>query len=469
MKYLYKNILAFFCIISFTILLTGIIFVRFVVGNVYAEKEEQLYGYAESVIDANMTIQEVEAGMKMVSHQDVFLALYNSADRLVYPVVDQNYSSGLSDTDVNRLMAGERISLTERERGFTNEDMSMVTVYLPLFHTVTGEFTGFVAVASPVSGIQNEIREVRKSILFTGMISGGVAILMSIILANYMSRRIVRMQKATREITQGNFEISLEDNHQDEFDDLSHDFNLMVQSLKESQEEIERQENLRRQFMMDIAHEMRTPLTTINGILEGLANDMIPEKSHDRSITLMHKETKRMIRMVNENLDYEKIRSEQVALVKQELPAYDVLEAIKVQLEQKAKVKGNEIKLHIPKPVTIYADYDRFIQILVNLTNNAIQFTDNGVITLSAWEEDDVSVVSVQDTGIGINQDELTSIWERFYKVDISRKNNRFGESGIGLAIVHSLVKNHDGEVDVASEPGVGTTFTIYLPKKKEQ
>ncbi|MDE1547706.1 sensor histidine kinase [Jeotgalibaca caeni] len=469
MKYLYKHLLAFFCVILFTVFSTGMIFVRLVIDNVYQEKETQLFGYAESVIDGNMTIQEIEAGIKMISHQDVLLALYDDEDQLVYPVEDTRYSSGLTPEDLNQLAKGERLSLSYRDRGFMNEDMSIVTVYLPLFHTVTGEFSGFVAVASPVSGIQNDINYTQKHILLTVLISGGIASLISIGFANYLSRRIVRMRNAAKEITEGNFDISLDDYGKDEFDELSHDFNLMARSLKASEVEIERQENLRRQFMMDVAHEMRTPLTTINGILEGLAHDMIPEKSRQRSIELMHKETKRMIRMVNENLDYEKIRSEQVTLVKQEFLAIDALTTVHEQLRQKAASKGNEIVVQVEEQVKVYADYDRFIQIIVNLANNAIQFTDNGSIRLEAKEEEGYTWIQVSDTGIGIAEEELNSIWERFYKVDISRKNNKFGESGIGLAIVKSLVDNHGGTISVHSEPGKGTVFTIRLPNKEKE
>lgn len=445
----------------------GFIFVNFIVGNVYEEKENQLFGYAESVIDANMTIQEIQAGIKMISHQDVLLALYSADDQLIYPVEDQRYSSGLNEEDLKRLANGERISLRQRDRGFMNEDISIVTVYLPLYHTFTGEFSGFIAVASPVSGIQSDINNIRENIILTVLLSGGIAILMSIGFANYLSRRIIRMRNATKEITMGNFDIKLEDNQKDEFDELSHDFNMMVESLKESQEEIERQENLRRQFMMDVAHEMRTPLTTMNGILEGLSHDMIPEKSRKRSIELMHSETKRMIRMVNENLDYEKIRSEQVVLVKQEFPAFETLQSIRDQLRKKAESKGNIIHVIADQHIKIYADYDRFIQIVVNLANNAIQFTEDGYITLIAKEEKNRVKVQVMDTGIGIDKENIESIWERFYKIDISRKNNKFGESGIGLAIVQSLVDSHGGTIDVSSKPGQGTTFTIYLPKKE--
>ncbi|WP_373751833.1 HAMP domain-containing protein, partial [Jeotgalibaca porci] len=278
MKFLYKQLLAFFLVIIVTIGATGIIFARFLVTNIYEEKEEQLFGYAEAVIDENMTLREVENGIDMISKQDVMLAMYNSQDQLIYPVVERNYASGLAPKDLSLLQKGERISLKERDRGFMNEEMSLVTVYLPLFNTATGSFSGFVAVASPVSGIQNDISNMRSGIQLAILLSGVIAILFSIGFANYLSRRIIRMRRATNEITQGNFEIHLDNFGRDEFDELSGDFNLMVDSLKNSQIEIERQESLRRQFMMDVAHEMRTPLTTLNGILEGWEHDMIPER-----------------------------------------------------------------------------------------------------------------------------------------------------------------------------------------------
>src|SRR5699024_2464178 len=139
----------------------------------------------------------------------------------------------------------------------------------------------------------------------------------------------------------------------DEIDDLANDFNSMTQSLRASQEEIERQEERRRQFMADAAHEMRTPLTTINGLLEGLEHDMIPENQKKRSVQLMRDETRRLIRLVNENLDYEKIRSNQIRLTKRTFNAHDAVRSLVEPLKGKADASNNQIQVACPEDLEV--------------------------------------------------------------------------------------------------------------------
>ena len=114
--------------------------------------------------------------------------------------------------------------------------------------------------------------------------------------------------------------------------------------------------------------------------------------------------------------------------------------------------------------VKVFADYDRLIQILVNITKNSIQFTQNGDITLRGYEGYKETIIEIEDTGIGISKEEIEHIWERFYKADVSRTNTAYGEYGLGLSIVKQLVELHKGTIDINSEKGQGTTFTIRLP-----
>lgn len=116
----------------------------------------------------------------------------------------------------------------------------------------------------------------------------------------------------------------------------------------------------------------------------------------------------------------------------------------------------------------VYADYDRLVQIIFNITQNAIQFTENGVISISAEKGNEETIIRISDNGIGMNEEQLRNIWERYYKADPSRKNTKYGESGLGLSIVHQLMQLHQGSVTVESKEGKGTTFTLRFPNKNK-
>ena len=135
------------------------------------------------------------------------------------------------------------------------------------------------------------------------------------LLSKFHVKRINRIQEATSLVAAGDYSVRIPSSNFDEIGELAGDFNDMVEKLRLSMEEIESLENRRRQFMADVSHELRTPLTTISGVIEGIRSDMIPESEKEKGMQLASKETKRLIRLVNENLDYEKIRSNQVTLV----------------------------------------------------------------------------------------------------------------------------------------------------------
>lgn len=147
--------------------------------------------------------------------------------------------------------------------------------------------------------------------------------------------------------------------------------------------------------------------------------------------------------------------------------AAEVLANLSEQLNKKADNQGDKIIVDAPDSLMTYADYDRFVQVIFNIVQNAIQFTKDGTITLKAEKVETGSQFEISDTGIGMTDEQIKNIWERFYKADRSRMNTEYGESGLGLAIVHQLVDLHGGKIDVTSEYGKGTKFTIYFPDRE--
>ena len=180
----------------------------------------------------------------------------------------------------------------------------------------------------------------------------------------------------------------------------------------------------------------------------------------------MRRETTRLIRLINENLDYEKIRNNQIMLIKTNFDAKKVLQDIVVQLQNNAEKAKDELILKAPSNLPIYADRDRFTQIIVNLVQNAIQFTHDGKITISAKRLEHACQIQVSDNGIGMSKEQIKYIFERFFKADPSRARLGTGESGLGLSIVSSLIKQHGGKITVDSTPKVGSTFIVTIYDK---
>lgn len=467
MKYFYQQLFGFVSVVLLTIAACGILFYNVMSNNVYTQRSQQLQSYAKGLIATDMSDADIYKLVTFLREENVSIAMFDENNAMTYPSSSIDTNTALTEDELNHLKNGAAINLKEVQMNFTGEAVdNLITVYYPIIKN--GQYKGYVALASPMSRIQTEVRELRNSMFIAFGAAIIIGIMMSFVFANYQTRRINKLRMATHKISEGDFDVKLPVESRDEFDDLIKDFNNMAHSLRESEREVERQENVRRQFMMDVAHEMRTPLTTMNGLLDGLKYNMVPESRRGRSLELISSETQRLIRLVNENLDYEKIRSNQVVLVQHRFAGIGAIQTVVEQMQELAKVKNNKLRYECDKDFSVYADYDRFVQILVNITKNANQFTDNGEIVVKAWNEGKKAIVEISDTGIGIDESEIKEIWERFYKADVSRKSTKYGESGLGLAIVKSLVTSHRGTISVKSEVNKGTTFRVVFPGEIE-
>ncbi|MFL0439306.1 ATP-binding protein [Enterococcus pernyi] len=475
MRYLYQQLLAFCGMIAMIILIVGISFTQLTKQTIEENNYQQLFGYAESVEKTTQTFADtfpqfnqdqafqnaLELTEQVLTEQNVNFIFIDKYERVIYPTAGVYLNFTITADQWESLRSGRQVKFTSN-KNISGENQATSYALVPF--NLNHEFYGGLVVSQPARNIDNSVRSVTLN-LFKGFIfSSIIAIIASYAFAAFQVKRINRLRNATKEVTNGNFDVQLPVNDKDEFDELADDFNKMTNSLKESRAEIEEQENRRRQFMADASHEMRTPLTTINGLLEGIEYNAIPENQRENAIKLMKNETERLIRLVNENLDYEKIRTNQISMVIKKFDGTETLKNIVAQLEAKAEAAGNQLILEAPEQLDVYADYDRFVQIMVNIIQNAIQFTENGTITVTLEKGYLETIIKVTDTGIGMSEQQMKSIWDRYYKVDPSRKNTKYGESGLGLPIVQQLVRLHKGKLDVTSELGKGTTFTVKLP-----
>ncbi|MDF2038876.1 ATP-binding protein [Cytobacillus oceanisediminis] len=235
--------------------------------------------------------------------------------------------------------------------------------------------------------------------------------------------------------------------------------------------ELKKLEQMRKDFVANVSHELKTPITSIKGFSETLLDGAMENKQAlNDFLSIILKESDRLQSLIQELLDLSKIEKQGFSLSIQQLDLIDVLEDVMAIMKGKAAEKEIVFEYQRDeKPVYIEGDVHRLKQVFINIISNAISYTPNqGVIYISAAKTGSTVLTEIRDTGIGIEASEIPRIFERFYRVDKARSRNS-GGTGLGLAIVKHLVEAHKGSISVKSEVGKGTSFIIELPKMNEK
>jgi two-component system, OmpR family, sensor histidine kinase VicK len=228
-------------------------------------------------------------------------------------------------------------------------------------------------------------------------------------------------------------------------------------------------DTMRKEFVANVSHELKTPITTIKSYIETLLDGALDSPELARQfLEVVLKETDRMNRLVRDLLDLSRIDYQQVAWDKQPLEVDTLLGDSVQKLTMRARDKDIELLLDVPALPPVLADWDRIQQVVINIIANAIEYTPSGgKIWVSAEPAGEMVRVSIRDTGIGIPADDLPRIFERFYRVDKAR-SRQMGGTGLGLAIAKEIVEAHGGRISIESQVGAGTTVTIELPTAKK-
>ena len=249
--------------------------------------------------------------------------------------------------------------------------------------------------------------------------------------------------------------INLEDNEtetNDEIHELARTFNGMFDKLEKSFKQ-------EKQFTSDVSHELRTPLAVIISQSDYAKGD---EEYRGRALEIIEREARRMSNLVNRLLTLSRSDSGRLKLNKEKLDFTEMCQMVAEQQETVASQKNIRVEANIEEGIHIEGDEAMTIRVLLNLMENAIKYgKEDGFVELTVKEDDGYAVCSITDNGIGISEEDLDKIWERFYRVDGSRTEEG---SGLGLSMVDALVKAHDGRVEVSSTLGKGSCFKVYLP-----
>jgi len=319
--------------------------------------------------------------------------------------------------------------------------------------------------------MQSELFSQYTTAVYEAVTYAALAALIAAILASFfISRQVVtpmlHMMSLSQRIAEGEYQERLalpggqQADQTDELGQLALRFNQMADKL-------EKTETMRRQLIGDVTHELRTPLTAVKGYLEGLMDGVLP--ADPETYEQIHSEIDRLQRLVNDLQELSRVEAGAFQLNLAPVPPERLIERIQSTLGRQFEDKNIQLVTDVePGLPNLFVDKDRIIQVLTNLVGNALQYTPNGgKVSISVRREKSEILFAVKDTGIGISTEQLTFIFNRFYRTDKSR-NRASGGSGIGLTIAKALVQAHQGKIWAESNgEGKGSTFSFLIPLPK--
>ena len=333
--------------------------------------------------------------------------------------------------------------------------------YYIVGHTIErgGQIIGYVFATTP-TGINALTSDIVKIFALSAVICLSLAYVGVYFITKHMTDPLLQMSKAAKQFANGDFSYRVKVNSRDELADLAGTFNEMAGAL-------DKLENSRRSFVANVSHELKTPMTSIAGFIDGILDGTIPKEKEKHYLQIVSDEVRRLSRLVVAMLNMSKIESGDFVMNRRN---YDIAEQIinvLLNFEQKIEQKNIEIfGLDKLQPTRIDADPDMIYQVIYNLVDNAVKFTNvDGYIAVTLKTGERTVTVSIKNSGDGIRQEELSKIFERFYKVDKSRSLDAKG-AGLGLYIVKTMVELHGGKIWAKSDEPKSAEFTFTLPQK---
>jgi two-component system phosphate regulon sensor histidine kinase PhoR len=330
-----------------------------------------------------------------------------------------------------------------------------------------------IRVAYPLAEVQRQVNQLRARILLSTALAFIPAILIAAVLARLLSRRLAAIMIHTGELARGNFRSRLSGEDSSELGQLSQSLNTTAENLERSVEqlqhehaELEKLERIRKDFVINVSHELRTPLASIQGYTETLIDGALSDPEYNlRFLGIIRHNAERLARLTEDLLTLSRVEQNRQ---KFEFDVHGVNglihDAFELLEPMARKARIDLVEEPAPEQAVVCCDAEAVSQILSNLMDNAIKYTSaGGRITVGANPQAQMVEFFVRDTGVGIPEEDLPRLFERFYRVDKAR-SRELGGTGLGLSIVKHLVAAHAGATRVESEVGKGSTFYFTLP-----
>lgn len=336
-------------------------------------------------------------------------------------------------------------------------DENMVTVMAPV--TQGFYIKGYLLIHKPVSAIENASQQLMLPIYITVFVIFLLSFMILIGFHYFIYKPLRQITEAATQYASGNLNYEIPVTTLDEMGYLSASLNYMSSQLKDM-------EDYQKKIVANVSHDFRSPLTSIRGYVQAMADGTIPPELNDKYLHIIQFEAERLTDLTQDLLTLNEFDTQELLLDKVPFDIQNVIKNTAASFEGACTTKRVSIELLLlPAPPLVMGDIRKIQQVLYNLMDNAIKFSENeSSITVEVSQKNEKIYISVKDSGAGIPRKDLNKIWERFYKSDSSRGKDKKG-TGLGLAIVREAIHAHDEHINVISTEGVGTEFIFSLTK----
>jgi two-component system sensor histidine kinase BaeS len=382
--------------------------------------------------------------------------------------MDQNGSTQIVITDANQNILGSTVPLDAEMKKHLLKSKKEIVIsnwkkdkYISTITPIPNK--GYVYMFYRTNVLKETVSVLKSLILVTGI----GTVLLGFGTIGFLSRKITQplliMKEATNQLAKGQYRQEIPSKGNDEIAQLAH-------SIQQLGEQLQYFEDTRNEFLSAVSHELRTPLTYIKGYSDVLSKGIINSKEEQTEyLAIINRETKRISFLVNDLFEMSKLQAGKFQLQKELANVNLIAEKVASSLRPELVKKGLELILTFSEKVPpILIDVQRMEQVVYNLVENAIKYTDSGSIRIHSFLENEFVVIEICDTGMGIPKEEISKIWDRFYRIEKSRAR-KTGGTGLGLYIAKQIIESHHGQIKISSVENQGSTFLIYLPRELKE
>ena len=431
-------------------------------GYIAAATSDYLQNAGSISLLDSITWTLYQSTMETVSAvSDASVIVANTQGEILYATDSAMYHRQLPNQLVNQILeTGTYTGLTNLNGLYgTNRYIAGLPIQVPLEAPYFMMNVGIVLVSGDTSGLSEMWRSTATIFFFAAVVVLLIAVVASSITSAHQTRPLTEMAEAARKFGRGEFDVRVNNykDRCDEIGELAEAFNSMANSLAKV-------ESQRAEFIANVSHELKTPMTTIAGFAEGILDGTIPPEKERDALNVVVSETRRLSRLVRRMLDLSRLNAlTETVTAQEQFDVIEVMSRVLVSLEGRITGRGLDVDAQFPEnPVMVWGDPDGVTQVCYNLLDNAAKFAAQGTaITVQIAKKDGKAYISVRNLGATIPPDELPLLFERFHKADYSRSIDREGV-GLGLYIVKTILGNLKENITVTSEDGV-TQFTFTL------